>query len=246
MQYFFGSGSLYGRQTGVVNPTPIRFGGVQDTSVDIAFTNKELYGQYQFPLYVARGTAKIAGKATFAQLFGQAFNNLFFGETSLGNTPVFTAIDEQATVTANAVSVAHAGNFVEDLGVLNTATGIIMTRVTAGNEVGNEYSVNESTGNYSFNSSMNNTIVAVTYDYNGASGAGTLITGANQLVGSSPKFLMVLAGSLGGKAMRLKLNACTSSKLTIATKLADYALPAFEFDGFCDDTGNWGQFSFAE
>lgn len=246
MQYFFGSGSLYGRQTGVSNPTPIRFGAVQDVGVDFAFENKELFGQYQFALYVARGQAKITGKAKFGQMFGAAFNNLFFGETSLGTTPVFTSVDESQTVTANIATVTNNGNYVQDLGVLNTATGIIMARVASAPSGSGNYSVNETTGVYTFNSAMNNVIVAITYDYNGAAGAGTMITGVNQLAGTSPQFLMVLSGSLGGKLMRLRLNACMANKLAIGTKMSDYTLPEFEFQGFADVSGNWGQWSFSE
>lgn len=246
MQYFFGAGSLYGRQTGVSNPTPIRFGGVQDVSIDFSFENKSLYGQYQFPLYTARGTGKITGKARFGQLFGQAFNNLFFGETALGTTPVFTAIDEVQTVTANTATVTNNATYVEDLGVLNSATGVIMSRVASAPSGTGNYSVNETTGVYTFNSAMNNVSVAISYDYNGAANSGSLITGANQLVGSSPQFLMVLSGSLGGKLIRTKLNACMSSKLSLATKLSDYMLPEMDFEAFCDVTGNWGQISFSE
>lgn len=246
MQYFFGSGSVYGRQTGVSNPTPIRFGAVQDVSVDFSFENKELFGQYQFALYVARGAAKITGKAKFGQLFGAAFNNLFFGESTLGTTPVVTAIDESQTVTANTVTVTNAANYVQDLGVLNTATGKVMSRVASAPSSTGNYSVNETTGVYTFNSTVNNSIVQITYDYNGAAGAGNLITGVNQLSGSSPTFMMVLSGSLNGNAMRLKLNACMSTKLAISSKIGDFMLPEFDFMGFSDSSGNWGQWSFAE
>lgn len=245
-QYFFGTGSLYGRQTGVSNPTPIRFGAIQDVSVDFSFENKELYGQYQFALYVARGPAKIAGKAKFGQLFGAAFNNLFFNEASLGTTPVLTAIDEVQTVASCNATVTNSANYVQDLGVLNPTLGTIMSRVAAAPSGTGNYSVNETTGVYTFNTAMNGLQVQITYDYNGAAGAGTLITGANQLMGASPQFMMVLAGSLGGKAMRIKLNACMSTKLTLATKLTDFTLPELDFMGFVDTSGNWGSMSFAE
>lgn len=247
MEFFFGTGSLYGRQTGVSNPTPIRFGGVQEASVDFSFEVKELFSQYQFPLAVARGTAKITGKAKFAALSGIAFNNIFFGESSLGNTPILTSIDEVNTVSnSNLVTVAQAANYVQDLGVLNVSTGAIMTRVAAGPLGTTQYAVNESTGNYTFNNAMAQAQVMITYDYNGAANSGTLVTGVNQLVGSAPQFLMVLSGSFQNKAMRMKLNACMASKLSLGTKLADYMLPEFDFNAFVDVTGNWGQLSFAE
>lgn len=247
VQYFFGTGSLYGRQTGVSNPTPVRFGAIQGCSVDVSYTTKELYGANQFPLDVARGQAKITGKANFAQLNGISFNNLFFGESSIGTTPILTAIDEAQTVANNTVTVTNAANYLEDLGVVNTTSGVSMNRVSAGNESGvASYSVNETTGVYTFNSAMDAVIVNVSYDYTGASGAGTSIVLSNQLVGSAPTFLIVLAGVFKSKAMRLKLNACVSSKLTLPTKLADYTINEFDFMAYADASGNVGTLSFAE
>lgn len=246
MQYFFGSGSLYGRQTGVSNPTPIRFGAIQDVSVDISFTTKALFGQYQFPLAVARGQAKVSGKASFGQLSGLAFNNLFFGETSLGTTPTVTAIDELQTVSANTATVTFNSTYVEDLGVLSVAAGTIMQRVASAPSGSGNYSVNETTGVYTFNSAMNNLAVAISYDYTTAAGTGTSIVMANQLSGSAPTFMLVLAGSFQSKAVRLKLNACMSSKLSMATKMDDFTLPQFDFEAFSDTSGNVGAFAFAE
>lgn len=246
MQYFFGSGALYGRQTGVSNPTPIRFGALQNATVEFNFTNKSLYGQYQFPLDTARGSCKITGKATFGALNGAAFNNLFFGET-LGTTPTFTAIDEAQTVLANAVTVTNAATYVGDLGVINATDGqLLMTRVAATPSGTGNYAVNETTGVYTFNSAMNNKSVQVSYDYTGAAGAGNNVVIDNNLTGSGPVFLMVLAGSLKGNAMRMKLNACMSSKLGLGTKLDDYMTPDFEWESYADTTGNIGAMSFAQ
>lgn len=244
MEYFFGSGSLYGRQTGVSNPTPVRFGGVQDVTIDITFTTKQLFGQYQFPLAVARGTAKVTGKAKFAQLVGKQFNDLFFGESSIGTTQQVGAIDESQTVANNIVTVTHAANFVSDQGVLDTANGINMQRVASAPTV-EQYSVNESTGVYTFNSALNGGIVAVSYVYNAASG-GSKITLANQLVGSAPQFQMTLMGQYQSKSLVLQLNACMSEKLALPTKIEDFMMPEFDFQAFADVSGNVGTFSFAE
>lgn len=246
MEFFFGSGSLYGRQTGVNNPTPIRFGAVQDVSIDYSAENKELFGQYQMPIFVARGPVKISGKARFAQLNALTFNNMFFGESSIGTTPVLAAIDEQQNVSANIATVTNNGNYVQDLGVVNTNTGALMTRVASAPVGTGNYAVNESTGVYTFNSAMNGTIVSISYDYNGASGAGTKIVNTNKLMGTAPQFLVVLAGSLAGKAMRMRLNACVASKLNLATKLTDYMMPEFDFSAFADSANNIGDFNFAE
>ena len=79
VQYSFGSGVLFGTSNVNAVPTPVRFGGLQDVSIDFAFTTKPLYGQYQFPIAIGRGTAKVTGKAKWAQINAQAYNDLFFG-----------------------------------------------------------------------------------------------------------------------------------------------------------------------
>ena len=78
----FGSGVVWGIPTinlagnNVVNPTPVPFGALQDVSVDFAFSVKELYGQYQFPIDVARGTATpdVSARAAALRLWVKAEN----------------------------------------------------------------------------------------------------------------------------------------------------------------------------
>lgn len=247
MQYFFGSGAMYARVTGgSATPTPVRFGAIQNASIDFAATNKPLFGQYSFPVDVARGTTKVTGKCSFAQLNGITFNQLFFNTVVTGTNPVFTAIDEQQTVAANAATVTNNTTYVEDLGVLNLTSGLIMTRVASAPASTGNYAVNESTGVYTFNSAMNTVVVAISYDYSAGAGNGTLTTMQNSLMGNAPTFLLVLSGTLKGKAMRLKLNQCLAAKVAFATKLEDYAMPDMEFDSFVDSAGNLGQWSFAE
>ncbi len=247
MQYFFGSGAMYARVTGgSATPTPVRFGALQDASVSFAGTNKPLFGQYSFPVDVARGTIKVSGKAQFAQLNGLTFNQLFFQTVVTNTTPIFTAIDEQQTVTANTATVTNNTTYVEDLGVLNLTSGLIMSRVASAPSGTGNYAVNETTGVYTFNSAMNTVIVAISYDYTGAAASGSGMTMQNSLMGNAPTFLLVLSGTLKSKLMRLKLNQVMSSKIDFATKLEDYTMPSMEFDAFVDSAGNLGQWSFSE
>ena len=46
--------------------------------------------------------------------------------------------------------------------------------------------------------------------------------------------------------MSLKLNACTSSKLSLQTKLEDFVIPELDFSCFADATGTVMTWSFAE
>src|SRR5438045_883603 len=80
-QYGFGIGNLYGVRTDIANPTPTRFGTVQDCSVDVSFTVKELMGQLQAPVAIGRAAQKITGKIKQAKLNARAFNDIFIGQT---------------------------------------------------------------------------------------------------------------------------------------------------------------------
>jgi hypothetical protein len=81
MQFAFGSGTLWGVRTDIANPTPIRFGTLQEVQIDFQGEVKELYGQNQFPVDVARGKHKIMGKAKMAEINSLTFNELYFGQT---------------------------------------------------------------------------------------------------------------------------------------------------------------------
>lgn len=245
MQYSFGSGVLYGRSLVSNVPTPVRFGALQGVSIDMAFTVKELYGQYQFPIALGRGTGKITGKADFAQFNAQAFNDLFFGLSNPATGSTRTAVAEAQTITANAVTATYGANFVADLGVVRASDQAVFTRVAANSAVGLQYSVNETTGVYSFNATQNAVAVLVSYTYSdGANGKKISIT--NQLLGNSPQFMAVFTETFNGKSMTISLNSCMSSKLSLVTKLEDFTIPAFDFMAFADSSNSIGSFSTEE
>lgn len=238
-QFEFGSGVLYGRSAQSTTPTPVRFGVLQEVSLEFAFTTKPLYGQNQFPVAVGRGTAKVTGKAKYGQFNAQAFNDLFFGYSSLPTGETKTAVSEAATVTANVVNAAHnAAAFVADLGVVYAANGTIFTRVAAGANVG-QYVCNESNGQYTFNSTDNNVAVLLNYTWNDTSN-GKQITITNPLLGNAPTFKAVFTQTYNGQQQTMTLNACMSEKLTVATKLEDWTIPEFDFQAFADASGTIG------
>src|SRR5471030_2309275 len=132
------------------NPTPIKFGTLQDVSLDISGDVKQLYGKKQFPEAVARGKYKITGKSKFAAINGKMLNDLFFGQT-MGAGMIKTALDEAASVptTPFTVTVSNAAQFKQDWGVRYTNTVIPPTRVASAPVLG-QYSVNTATGVYTF------------------------------------------------------------------------------------------------
>ena len=244
MQYAFGSGTLYGRRTDAIPATPVKFGALQGVTVDFAFSIKELYGRKQFPVALGRGTGKITGKAQFGKFNAQAFNDLFFGETSVATGSQVTVDAEAATVTANIVTVTGNATFLRDLGVVLASDQSIYARVTA-SPTGLQYSVNESTGVYTFNSSQNNVAVRVSYQKTDAAN-GKLVTLTNQDLGAAPLFLVVLAETFKSKKLTLTLNQCMSSKMSMATKLEDFVIPDFDFSALADGADEIGKLSLDE
>lgn len=109
MQFGFGSGILYGTRNDIAGGSPVRFGALQDVSIDFDGEIKELYGQNQYALDAARGKTKITGKAKFAQISAAIFTNMFFG-TSASAGQSLSAYNEPVTVGTSTTSTTSAAS----------------------------------------------------------------------------------------------------------------------------------------
>lgn len=240
----FGSGTLWGVPTSA-NPTPAKLAALQSVSLDIAFSVKELFGQHNFPLTVARGTGKIGLKASSAAFQARAFNDLFFNGT-MQSGRLMTALDESGTIPSPSgpytITVSNSAQFVSDLGVIDTATGSLLQRVASAPATG-QYSV--ASGVYTFAAADAGKPVKISYQYNIA-GSGQTIIIAQNLIGAAPKFKAVLSTKYDGQQIDLQLNACVATKLSFATKQEDFAIPDFEFSAFADDAGEVGRWIFPD
>jgi hypothetical protein len=242
--YSFGSGVLYGVPT-AANSTPARFGGLQEVSLDFTFNIKELHGQYQFPLAIARGTGKISCKAKQANINSLMFNQIFFGQTlAVGETAV--VVEEAGTIPSPSgpytVTVSNSATFLADLGVTFTLTGLPLTKV-ASNPTTGQYSV--SAGVYTFAAADAGLGVKLNYTYTVAATGKKLVIN-NQILGTTPFFQASFTSIYNSKACHFVLNQCTSNKLTFATKLEDFVIPEFDFSCFADASGVIGTLSFDE
>lgn len=246
MQYSFGSGALIGTKIGVANATPRQLATLQEASVEFSFNVKELMGNMQFPVAVARGAGKISGKAKMASFQAAAVNDLFFDGTS-ATGEIRVAYNEAGTPTTNSLTSANSATWSEDLGVFNRNSGTFMERVASAPAAG-QYTV--AAGVYTFAVADSNPPVYLTYRYTSAA-AGKLITITNQLLGVQPTFSAVLSTRFTHadgitRQLNFKLNSCMSSKFSIATKLEDFIIPDFDFQAFADAAGNIGTISLAE
>ena len=241
MIFEFGSGVMYGTKVnddGSLGTGRV-FGILQNGSVDFSATNKQLFGTYQFPVAVGRGTAKISGKAAFAQIYPEIYNDLFFrGTQAAGVTRIAT--DELGTVASHAVTVTHSATFLQDLGVKGT-DGNYLTLVT-GSPADGQYSA--AAGVYTFSATdthaANGGVVQISYEYT-VSSTGSTITITNPLLGTAPAFELRLQQTYLAQTLYIKLNRAISSKLSFATKLEDFTIPEFDFDAFADATNVIGK-----
>lgn len=238
----FGSGTLWGVPSGA-NSTPAKLAALQSVSLDIAFSTKELFGQHNFPLTVARGTGKISLKASSAAFQARAFNDLFFNGT-MSSGKLAVALDEAGVVpsTPFAITVANSAQFASDLGVIDRATGSLMQRVASAPATG-QYMV--AAGVYTFAAADTGKSVLISYQHNVAASGQTIVIAQN-LIGAAPKFKAVLSTRYDGQQLDLQLNACVATKLSFATKQEDFAIPDFEFSAFADDAGEVGRWVFPD
>ncbi len=243
--YSFGSGTLVGVRTDIANATPSQFGVLQDVEIDFAATMKELMGQNQFAVAVARSSMKVTGKIKSAKIVASVYNNLFFGQTAATGA-ILQVVNEAATIpsTPYQVTVANAATFQTDLGVLNAATGLPLAKVASAPATG-QYSVNAATGVYTFAAADTGNALLISYTYTSASGA-TKITIANQLQGAAPTFQMNLAETYNSKVLNFQLNQCIASKLSFPLKNSDWTINDIEFQAFADAAGNIGYMTMSE
>jgi hypothetical protein len=245
MQLGFGAGQLYGTQTQdvngntIANPTPVQFGVLQEVVLDIEFTTKSLYGSLNFPVAIGRGQGKVSGTAKAAKINGLLWNNLLFGQTNPAEATGLLAV---YTDTAGEVIPAtpyqitptppSSGAWTADLGVLDS-NGNPMTVVASAPATG-QYSV--AAGVYTFAAADTGKTVFINYRYSvTATGNAPVKQTLNaQLMGYSPTFSVDFAMNYKGQQLTLHLYQCTSSKMSMTTKLEDFLIPEFAFEAFAD------------
>ena len=140
------------------------------------------------------------------------------------------------------MTVINAATFDTDLGVVYAANGMPFTKVASNPSTG-QYT--EASGVYTFSAGDAGIPVLIDYLYTTATG-GTRIALTNQIMGTTPTFMGVFTAHVGPKVATLKLNQCTSTKLSFATKLEDYAIPELDFSIMVDSSNTLGVLSVSD
>lgn len=239
-QYLFGTGQLFASNVG--GGAPLRIGALQNVEVGFSGDLKELFGQYQFPLAVARGKTKVEGKFATANIDVSAFNSLFFAQSAGVTTGQYKqAVNEGASIPAAGpytLVVANAAHFFRDLGVTDVLTGKPLKYVTSAVAAG-QYMVDPTTGTYTFAAADTGKAVLFNYLYADTTAGGTLnIT--NQLVGLAPTLELICSQTFQGNVTTLCLYAITASKLQLPLKMDDFAIADIDFQAQANAAGNIG------
>jgi hypothetical protein len=246
----FGVGVLIARTltdakgVALATPAPYRLGIIQDIGTDFSFEKKQLYGAGQLPVDTGRGKASLTFTAKTANIDAAALAALHFGVTPQTGFkgPV---IDEAHAIPATGpytVTIAppSSGTFVTDLGVSDT-NGNVFTAVASAPAT-HQYTVNPSTGVYTFAAADEGLAILVSYEYSSTS-SGIVVPLSNQLMGYSPTFSVILFNDSKGTKLTLKLNSCTSDKLSLPFKNDDFAIADFGFTAMDDGSGSAGYWS---
>lgn len=222
------------------NPTPIRL-LLQEVSVEFKGDLKKLWTQEQLPIATARGKVDVTGKAKIVNYDPDPINQLFWAQSIAAGIEI--PIDrEQAAINATTYTVVNAATFAQDNGVAyvtGPAAGAVLLKVTSAPAAG-QYSVNTSSGVYTFAAADNGNTVAISYTYTNST-RGKTITLANQLMGYAPICRMDLWNNFRGKILGIRLNAATLGQWTYPSKLEDFWVSDITFDANTDSGDNLGK-----
>ncbi len=234
----FGTGLLYGEPTSgnlPTNPTPIRL-LLQEVSIDFKGDLKKLWTQGQLPIASARGKVDVAGKAKIVNYDPDPINQLFWAQT-IATGMVLPVDRELDFLLANAttITVTNGATFDSDNGVVYASgvkSGAVLLKVASNVQAG-QYSVNSTSGVYTFNAADNATTFAISYTYTNAT-RGKTLTLNNQTMGYAPVCRMDMWGNFRNKVLGVRLNACTLGQWTYPSKLEDFWVSDITFEANTD------------
>lgn len=248
-QYSFGAGLIWvtplrdNLGVAIANPNPIMVGTVQDSSFEVSFTTKELFGSdSQFAKAIARGQGSIKGKVKAGQVQGALWSNLVFG-TPIQNGKVGIVHDTVGAVipatNKKVVTPPEAGVYLNNLGVYfkSNTSALVLVDIAATPATG-EYTLNQATGEYTFATADIGKVVLFNYRYTATGSTGIKIDVSAQPMGPTPSFSLDLYLNFEGQDFIVHFYKCVIDKMSMASSLEDFNKPEFDFKAVADEFGN--------
>jgi hypothetical protein len=243
MNIQFGSGVLFGKPVAgnePANPTPYKFGVLQECTVDFKGDLKKLFGQYQFPVATARGKLEVGIKGKLAVLDPNMLNQLYFAQNS--STGYMLIVDgESHAINVNTFTVSNIP-IDTDWGVQDAVTGQNFTAVpnTASLTAAGQYTVNLTTGVYTTFNDNGGVNVKASYTHQ-VNSTGATINLDNQLMGYAPELEMLLYNKFRNKYFAIQLNDVTLGSLSFPSKLEDFWISDFDGSANADASNSLGK-----
>lgn len=142
------------------------------------------------------------------------------------------------TVSSTSYTVLNAATFGSDLGVVYALTSGPLTKVASAPAKG-QYAVNATTGTYTLAAADVGAQLAFSYSNTNSTLGQTLVIN-NTPIGTNPTFQLDYATITNGQTYYARFYQGIGSKLSIAHKLTDYAMPETDFSLFCNAANQLG------
>ena len=253
-QYVFGPGVGWitpltdSSGTAIANPSPLLVAAIQDITLDLSAEVKELYGTNSYAVAIGRGKQKSAVKIKNGQVHGRLWNSFFFGQNTNLTAGIYTAYydttGELIPTTPFQVTITppSSGTWGYDLGVRDV-NNLPYSRVTSPSAT-RQYSV--SAGVYTFYSADAGNTVYISYNYTATSTTAQKLIINNQPMGYAPTFQFDMIIPYQGNTLTATLYNCMATKLTLATKLDDFAYPEFDMSAFAPGAASLGELTWSQ
>jgi hypothetical protein len=245
MRIQYGAGQIFLNPLGgnyPTNSTPQILATLQDFSIDISATIKDLRGQYQFPDDTAIGDKKIAWKSGSGRMDIDLYNQAFFGEAAIttGGNP--QAVSEAHNVPASSTYTVIVTNStpgpIQDLGVVYASTGQKLEKVASVTKKG-QYSVVLATGTYTFYSTEAGAAILISYNYPVTTGRILTVNQHTQGWGPALEIFasMPYQEFTSGVPNYIHLYSAKVTKLGTPMKRADYLISDLEGEAYANAAG---------
>ncbi len=252
--FIFGSGDVFIRPSGGNLGTPNgpqRLATLQDVNVEVNYKIVELRGQDLDPDDTAHSDRTIKGKAASAAFQLETFNAMLFADTIAAGVHGMCPGELHTiagTGTPTPIQVTKHTNFLNDYGVRYADGSGYLEPVAPASEAAGKYSVNETTGTYTFAAADLGKEVLIAYAFTDST-TGRTLTVQGHKQGYGPRVEIVLtdpyeAADQNYPGNVLILPAAKISKMSLPKKRDGYAISDFEFTAFKDPSGNvmiWSQ-----
>jgi hypothetical protein len=217
---------------------------LQDFSMDIDATLKELRGQFQWPDDVATSDRKLSWKSGFGRFDIDAYNQLVFAEATIATGGNDVNVNETDTIPATSpytITVTNSATFSGDEGVIYKTgpnAGQKLQLITGGGTpASGQYKF--SSGVYTFAAA--DTGLQVNISYISTSVTGRTLTVENHAQGYGPSLEIYASNPYqeltAGVPNNVHLYSAKVTKLGLPLKRADYLITSIEGEAYANSSG---------